>query len=753
MHQLRPHHVLLAAVTALTAGGCSSEETKAGLVLAVQTDMAVPENVDQVRIKISVYGDVKHEHTYDVGPSGLQIPATLTLLPPKEASNPVTIEVISFQNSTARTLRQVITTVPKDREALLRVPIQWLSVGMVEEDGMVEADSTVEEDSPPTSARVSYKDRAYVSTCPKLENGDTQSAVNGRCVPDKVDSSKLPTFEKARVFGGATEDGGGACFDTVPCLTLHHTLPASALDLDECTFSLEAWQELTESEDELDPTQLNFGIATGPGGEGVCGEDEDSACYVPLDLDEEGGWRQEDGVVHLPPAVCERLQESESTLELVLSNSCPTKTPEHPTCGPWSSVTGTPITVEVPDGTGGSSGTGGSGGTGGTDGTGASGGTGGTEPGTGGTGGTGGGNNTELGGYYESGTWRGHAFTSADGATISPANFDDLPPGEPFCVTGEVAASADAVGSALLGVRLNQARGEDTLGTIRPGGVGIRVQLTNEQPNTPLWVQLEGTTPSQRWCAEIPATGGTISWGAFSTECWDGGQGVAYTGEAITTASVVVPGGRGARGFNFCLTDLGEEELLSSGYTLIPIDGWVDGASNEVGVQGALFAQADFISQYSQFSNFTLSSMCMEGETALVDVECTPFPPATTCFEETWGAQMGLHLNQPLGDGPESFDASGLLGFTFDVTGPTVPEALHFFALTSQGDFCSGTQLLAGSNQVMFSEIVGACLSAGGSPVDRSDITSIAWRVVASAAEVTAYDFCIENLTALPIIH
>ena len=87
------------------------------------------------------------------------------------------------------------------------------------------------------------------------------------------------------------------------------------------------------------------------------------------------------------------------------------------------------------------------------------------------------------------------------------------------------------------------------------------------------------------------------------------------------------------------------------------------------------------------------------------------------------------------------------------MTGPTVPEALHFYAFTSGGEFCSATQLLGGSNQVMFSEVVGNCRTAGGNSVDRADINSIAWRVVANAAEETAYDFCIENLTALPIIH
>ncbi len=107
------------AVVAFAA--CKGEESTAPppgeLMLAIQTDMSLPKDVDTVRIEVSSYGSLQFGNDYQVGPAGLKIPATIGILEGEEGSTPVSIRVIARQGSTPRTLREVVTTVPSDRIA------------------------------------------------------------------------------------------------------------------------------------------------------------------------------------------------------------------------------------------------------------------------------------------------------------------------------------------------------------------------------------------------------------------------------------------------------------------------------------------------------------------------------------------------------------------------------------------------------------------------------------------------------------
>ncbi len=381
MLKLRYRPALFATLTALALGGCAKEEEKkAGLVLALQTDMAVPKDVDEVRIKVSVYGDIKHEMVYQVGENGLQIPATLTLLPPEDSSKRATIEVVSFQKGKARTLRQVITAVPENREALLRMPIHWLSDGMVAEgpaenpgaetktvnvrlpglrpqaDGAAGAGP---EENPWEGLEPQL--RPYHSTCPEGE-----SAVNGTCVSDVIDSTVLPDYVPAEVFGAKNADSGATCFRTLSCFADYQIIPTMALDFEGCGIALTDIGALSPSPtgepEGLNIDKLNFAIITGTSGDGICASGEDTGCFVPLDLDSKAGWRIEGELVHLPPAICTKLEENPS-YTLVGSDSCTSKTPINPTCGPWSSVGGLDDGEEprpIAEPSGGSTGAGGS---------------------------------------------------------------------------------------------------------------------------------------------------------------------------------------------------------------------------------------------------------------------------------------------------------------------------------------------------------------------------------------------------------
>lgn len=326
---------LFAALAALAALSCSSEEKKAGLVVALQTDMSIPKDVDAVELEISVFGKVKYSEKYAVGEDGVHIPATLTLLPPDDKNAPVTIRVISYQKDVPRTLRRVVTTVPSEREALLRMPIEWLCWNQVESG----------KEGP-------------VSTC---EEGS--SCLAGSCASDEVDSNGLPAFAATFVFGGASSDAEGTCFDTIPCFARRQAIDESVLDMATCTLETTALgaggAPMT-----VDPARLNFGFVPS-NGRGICSKDGD--CVVPLDHDGGSGWGLDGTTVRFPAGVCAHLEESGDTDALVASTLCDQKSQATPACGKWTGVSGSKITIDLgglpPEpGTGGSGGTAASGG-------------------------------------------------------------------------------------------------------------------------------------------------------------------------------------------------------------------------------------------------------------------------------------------------------------------------------------------------------------------------------------------------------
>ena len=99
-------------------------------------------------------------------------------------------------------------------------------------------------------------------------------------------------------------------------------------------------------------------------------------------------------------------------------------------------------------------------------------------------------------------------------------------------------------------------------------------------------------------------------------------------------------GGLGSGGFGAaCVPPVAANQV-----PLTPVDGWVDGASNPLAIQGALYAAADPRSVVS--SDFMGSNVCMKGVTAKVDPNCTPIPPAADCQMTIWGAAIYLNLNQ-----------------------------------------------------------------------------------------------------------
>ena len=300
-----------AAISALTS--CSSSEQVQGeLVVAVTTDVTMPKDLDHLHMQVISNGQVYYDTIVALGAPGntAYLPATLHVTA-ADATQPVTIRAYARKGAAVKVLREVVTTVPSTRSALLRMPLQFLSFGSAQLVGR-----------PPASAAIDAVDQQPVATtCAD----PTQTNVAGTCTATHVDAASLPTFQVADVFGGGDENGGGTCFDVLPC------------------FATSVRRDVSTSDCTIDATGLTSGTAnvaleTGaaPDAPGFCNE---TTCLVPLDFATQTGWSFTSGNarVSLPRGVCDALAAGRVAAVRV-SNSCETKLPRYPACGPWSIV-------------------------------------------------------------------------------------------------------------------------------------------------------------------------------------------------------------------------------------------------------------------------------------------------------------------------------------------------------------------------------------------------------------------------------
>ena len=181
---------LSSVAVALVCGGAiaiaCSAPGKGSLVLAISTDMQTPKDIDVISIFITSDSAVKFDYIGRTLPDGtVSLPSTLAIVEPDNPNAQVRIRVIALQETKARVLRDVLTTVPHQRTALLRVPLNFLddgsAMGMLPQQflpgGMVsEGDTQFDPDTIASSCDFSMQ----------------MTSVAGTCVPATVDPGKLP---------------------------------------------------------------------------------------------------------------------------------------------------------------------------------------------------------------------------------------------------------------------------------------------------------------------------------------------------------------------------------------------------------------------------------------------------------------------------------------------------------------------------------------------------------------------------------
>jgi hypothetical protein len=321
---------------------CGAVKDRGELIVAMQTDLSLPKDIDHIEISVTSYGKTLWDQDYAAGPNGVRIPGTLGVVgDPNNPSAPVEIQIIARQAGSgsspagAHVLRDVTTTVPSGTTSLLRMPIEWLCWNQV----------TGTSSSPS-------------STCPV-----GQTCIAGSCSSNSVDSAYLKPYSPSSVFGGSNNAASGECLNAISCF-------ASAVletpDPSDCSIAAPAGasaglnvallrNNLSDATDEVNGSGV--GLCPPPSG-------NTPICYVPLDQDPTEGWSLSGGKVMLPPAVCRLLTTASpapaanvAVVGVVVASAtaaCPAKTPEIPTCGAWDSV-GSPSENGLPEGGSGSS--------------------------------------------------------------------------------------------------------------------------------------------------------------------------------------------------------------------------------------------------------------------------------------------------------------------------------------------------------------------------------------------------------------
>jgi hypothetical protein len=290
----------LAVAGGLCLIGCGGDVQRKGeIVLAVSTDMAIDDDLDRVDVIVERESGKIYTQTVDLYPreSGLFTPGTYAIVAGDRDNETVKVSLVARRNKEARLVRELVTTLPTSRVAMVPMPLQWLCEG--------------------TATSKGDHSECYADAKDKDETCNL-----GRCASSEVDSSDLEELDPKQLYAGydTAEEAAanGACFDVVRCFD--DSEPVTQIDLDECSFERPAGAK-----------QLNVGLVVSE--DGHCNE-ASGTCYIALEQSKAYGWRDVDGTIRLPPGVCDRLGDG-SVLAVVTSNDCKTKTLSTPTCGPW----------------------------------------------------------------------------------------------------------------------------------------------------------------------------------------------------------------------------------------------------------------------------------------------------------------------------------------------------------------------------------------------------------------------------------
>lgn len=195
--------------------------------------------------------------------------------------------------------------------------------------------------------------------------------------------------------------------------------------------------------------------------------------------------------------------------------------------------------------------------------------------------------------------------------------------------------------------------------------------------------------------------------------------------------------------------------------------GWVDKASNSLGVQGPWYAYADSLGDKKCLTAGHAATECAIVESPPADSfpnmggqMCTKGSTEAVIamdYSNMWGAGIALDFNNPGGGAPKAaFDASGLSGIEFDlIRKPLAGLRVEFPQTDTEGseagnDYADATSsypvsmLTEGHNVVPFSRVKGP----KGHVFNPVNLLGVQFHVPSGSSQ-QPFDYCIANLTLI----
>lgn len=192
----------------------------------------------------------------------------------------------------------------------------------------------------------------------------------------------------------------------------------------------------------------------------------------------------------------------------------------------------------------------------------------------------------------------------------------------------------------------------------------------------------------------------------------------------------------------------GSASTLVGNLLLTPEDGWVDGQSNAVGIQGSVFFDVD-----ANLGGPSTLSVGSNGPALCVSGVVGPVQDAD--YARDWGGLFGIRLGEAspgqIGTWSPITPAGTVSGFTFRLTGTAIPIAqVRIQVEDAAGNYyCSGLGQ-AGTYSVSMANLRVACWETGGASVTPElPLVSLTWMIIAVETFADPFDFCIEDLTAV----
>ncbi|HVZ37567.1 MAG TPA: hypothetical protein VG963_34335, partial [Polyangiaceae bacterium] len=198
-----------------------------------------------------------------------------------------------------------------------------------------------------------------------------------------------------------------------------------------------------------------------------------------------------------------------------------------------------------------------------------------------------------------------------------------------------------------------------------------------------------------------------------------------------------------------------------TGNAITPVAGHVAGTSNGVGIQGdfATFSDATgtppgatTISP-ATFGMSMGSTICVSGTASQVMTDPTTM---MADYNRYYGGGVSLTLADPGGNMPGPWSRGKVTGFSFNITGMTIPAGQLRFGVdfydggSINHNYCKD-KLVAGANTITLStDVTDACYTPGGTALSpTATLQALKWQVATVTTAATPFNFCIENLTAI----